>query len=194
MIRGEIIYVSNHHFRVSVDSRVPKGALLPKQDVRISVEGKRDIVPIVTRFIRFLDESERVLVLSIPEGTWKKNRRAFFRGAIEARVTIVREDNTHAEATAVNISGGGILIQTKTTLNKNEEIGVIIDFPEEDQIVARVRVMRIDTHESGTQYGVKFLQIRRRDQDRICRMVIVQEFETRRNEIRELNEHVPFRQ
>ena len=193
-VHGEVIYVSNHHFRVSVDTRVPKGALVAKQDVRISIEGKRDIVPVVTRFIRFLDESERVLVLGIPEGSWKKNRRAFFRGNIDAHVTIVREDNSRAKATAVNISGGGVLIQTTTTLKKNEEIGIIMDFDDADRIAARVRVVRIDTHDEEIRYGVKFLQIRRRDQDRICRMVIVQEFETRRNEIRELNENVPFRQ
>ncbi len=188
-----MIYVSNHHFRTSVDNRVPKGALLPNQDIRITIDGKKDIVPVTTRFIRFSDENERVLILAIPEGTWKKNRRAFFRGKTDARVTLIRKDNTHSEGTAINISGGGLLIQTQATLTQNEEIGVVINFAENDQIVTKVRVVRIETSDSEIRYGVNFLQIRRRDQDRICRMVIVQEFEARRNEIRELNENVPFR-
>jgi c-di-GMP-binding flagellar brake protein YcgR len=192
--KGEVLYVSNHHFRVSTDTRVPERALYPNQEIRISIEGKKDILPVVTRFIRFLDNNPRVMILALPDGTWKRNRRAFFRGKIEASVTIIRKDGTAVDGRAVNISGGGILVETQARLMPKEELNIIIDFSDKERMNATVRVVRREMVHDCAQYGVKFLQIRRRDQDRICRMVIVQEFENRRSEIRELNENSPFRQ
>ena len=191
-LKGEVVYVSNHHFRVSADTRAPNGVFSPNQEVRISLEGKTDILPIMTRFIRFTDDSSRVAILAIPEGTWKKNRRAFFRGTIEANVTIIRKSGSIDKGRAVDISGGGLLVETQVALMPREEFDIVIYFSESDQVCATVRVVRKTEADDHIRYGVKFLSIHRRDQDRICRMVIVQEFEKRRTEIKELNENAPF--
>ena len=192
-VRGEVIYVSNHHFRVACDTRVPAKTLKPKQEVRIFIEGRSGISPITAGFIRFLEEGSHVLILSLPSGSLYRNRRAFFRGEIEIPVALKRKNGDIVHGTAKNISGGGLLVSLEKPLQKNEEIEADILLSETEVISAHARVVRVVENDEGTDHGFKFTDIRRRDQDRICRIVIVQEFENRRAEIRELNENAPQR-
>ena len=191
--RGEVIYVSNHHFRVACDIRVPENALKPKQEMRLFIEGKGGGSPILSSFIRVQEEGSHVLILGLPSGSLHRNRRAFFRGELEVPVALKRKSGDIFHGTAKNISGGGLLVTLNQPLQKNEELEADILFSEQDVITAHVRAVRIVEHEDGTDHGFKFTDIRRRDQDRICRIVIVREFESRRAEIRELNENVPQR-
>lgn len=190
---GEVTYVSNHHFRVSCDTRVPSNLLKPNHEIRMYIEGKTGTSPIVAKYIRPMDEGSHVLILSLPSGSIYRNRRAFFRGDVNAAVALKQKNGNIIHGEAKNISGGGLLISVEESLQKNEELEVDVLFSESEVISAKVRVMRIEKYEDHVDYGVKFLEIRRRDQDRICRMVIVREFEARRTEIKELNENTPVR-
>jgi c-di-GMP-binding flagellar brake protein YcgR len=184
--RGEITSMSTHHFRVTCAIRVPPSAFKPNQTVRIFMEDIGDVFPISVRFIRFQEEGSNVLILSLPSGSMYRNRRAFFRGEIELKVTFKRKKGELIQGRAVNISGGGLLVSVEQSLRKHEELEALIYFSETEIVAAKVRVVRSEDLEEEIRYGVQFTEIARRDQDRICRMVIVQEFETRRAEMREL--------
>jgi c-di-GMP-binding flagellar brake protein YcgR len=194
-VPGEITYIGNHHFRVACDTPFPVAALPASKAVKVAIEGNNGVMPMNTRLVRPADQSARTVILGIPERPWRHNRRAFFRGHVEARVTLSRQDGTVLTGRAVNLSGGGVLAEldpgATTPLAKLEELDIIMIFPDGDDITAKVRVVRVEMREDHLRYGIKFITIARRDQDRICRMVIVQEFEKRRAEIRELVERTP---
>ncbi len=186
--RGEIIALSSHHFRVVCESRVPPSAFNPKQSVRVFLEDSGDVFPVSVKFIRLQEEGSNVLILSLPSGSLYRNRRAFFRGEVELNITFRRKKGELIQGRAINISGGGLLVIVEQSLRKHEELEATIHFSEKEVVTAKVRVVRSEEHEEEIRYGVQFTEIKRRDQDRICRMVIVREFENRRAEMKEIME------
>ncbi len=184
--QGEVIYVGGHHFRIRCKSSNIQNNLVPDQDVRVSLSDKSGLLPVVTQFIRSLDKDPRILILKLPSGKWRQNRRAFFRGDLETNITIFRSDGTRVQGRTVNLSGGGALITIDTPLKLHEEIQIMVEFNKKESVGSRARVVRMSESKTSEEFGIKFVGISNRDQNYICRLVLVDEFENRRAEIREL--------
>ncbi len=185
-MRGEVVYVGSHHFRVKCDTPFPTGYLDPDHEVRLVLASQPGMLPVTTNFIRIVDKKPRIVILSLPSGSWQRNRRAFFRGEVEVSVILIKNDGTRVHGKTMNLSGGGALIQVEEQLKVNEEIDMEISFSDQEKASARVKVIRIDHANDCDELGVKFIEISDRDQNHICKIVLVSEFENRRAEIREL--------
>lgn len=184
---GVVISMGSHAFRIRCDVPLPAEELETNQEVKLSLAKKKDMLPVGTRFLRVADDDPHTVVLQTPEGGWRRNRRSYFRAEIEMPVLIIRPDEPRIEGTTVNVSGGGALVASAAPLRARDEFQIIVKIPKQEPVGARGRVVwaRYD-EESGGLYGVKFIDINRRDQNRICRMVQVHEFEQRRSELKEL--------
>ncbi len=184
--RGEVIYVGSHHFRVRCTRSLPEDDLEPNQEVRISLANRPGMLPVTTHFIRILDSDNRIAILRLPSGNWQQNRRAFFRGDVETKVVVLRGDGTRVEGMTHNLSGGGALIRVDAPLGMRESIQVILEFHGRESVGAKARVVRVVELGDLQLFGIQFTDISTREQNNICRMVLVGEFEARRAEMREL--------
>ncbi|MCP4604988.1 MAG: PilZ domain-containing protein [Proteobacteria bacterium] len=184
--RGEVIYVGSHHFRVQCRTPLAQDDFRPGQELKVSLAEKSGMLPVTTHFIRILENNPRILILKLPSGKWQQNRRDFFRGTVEAKITIFRSNGTKISGKTINMSGGGALIETDVPLEMNEEIQIAVEFSGGESVGSRARVVRTSESQSGEETGIKFMDISNRDQNYICRLVLVDEFENRRAEIREL--------
>ncbi|MCP4679414.1 MAG: PilZ domain-containing protein [Deltaproteobacteria bacterium] len=185
--RGEVIYVGSHHFRVRCRKVIYEEDLEPNQEMKITLANRKGMLPIVSRFIRVYDKDPRVLILKLPSGDWQQNRRAFYRGDMTTDVVVLRNNGTRAHGKTINLSGGGALVQIDSALKMGEEVQIVLKFATSDSIGTKARVVRVSELKDGEYYGVMFMDISTRDQNHICRLVLVDEFEARRAEIRELS-------
>ena len=184
--RGEVTYVGSHHFRVRCKPKIPENYLVVNQEIRVSVTEQSGVLPLTTQFVRILEKDPRIVILRLPDGAWQRNRRAFFRGEIELDVILIRKDGTRLEGKTVNLSGGGALLNTDVPLQLNEEIHVAIRLSDSEEIEAQAKVVRSNKTSEGDEFGIHFFRITNRNQNYICRIVLVDEFENRRAELRDL--------
>jgi c-di-GMP-binding flagellar brake protein YcgR len=172
---------------VECEDPVPPDVLQLGHEVRMTLVDQPGVLPLVTRLVRVTPGPEALFVLQIPAGTWLTNRRAFFRAEFAVPVVLVRADAPVAAGHTLNVSGGGALLETEAFLEIREEFQLVLHF-EQDSLGCKARVMWARyTEEEPSIYGVMFVDIPRRDQNRLCRMVQCKEFEMRRNEIKELS-------
>lgn len=184
--RGVVTSVSTHSFRVECETTAPTGTLQLGQEVRITPLDEVDVLPLVTRIVRVTPGALPLFVLQIPTSSWLTNRRAFFRATLALPVVLIRTDAPVAAGHTLNLSGGGLLLEADVFLEIREEFQIVIQFDEES-IGCKARVMWA-RYEDGSPslYGIMFTEIPRRDQNRLCRIVQLKEFEERRNEVKEL--------
>ena len=137
-----------------------------------------------------VDDKLDVMVFKLPEDEWQSNRREFFRGEVSLPLVILREDGTAIQCETGNVSGGGALVVSQTRFDVGEEFHFAVEIPHQGTFGSKARVVwsRWDDEAPNCQFGIKFIDIDRRDQNQICRYVLVKEFETRRSELKEINE------
>jgi len=189
--RGRIISVAKYHFRVKCESSFREDEIEPGQEVEIRRSDGSRVLPLSTRFIRFGESGTKEMVLSLPECRWRRNRRSFVRAPISMKVTLIRKDRPRIVGQTINISGSGALIETDIKLLIGEELRIAFEIAM-DRVYSVGAGARVKWESKGRdglfKYGIQFLQIVGRDQNRICRMVLLAEFESRRVELREFSE------
>ncbi len=189
-ISGRVTDVGSHSFRIKCSSPIPKDDLHPGQTLTISLVDKKGVLPVTTGFVRILDEDLHVMVMRLPSDDWRQNRRAFFRGEIALPAVILRSDRTRLQGMTSNISGGGALVVLNAPLKMGEEFHLTIQITKKETIGARAQVVwsMFDEEQGVGHYGINFMDIKPRDENRICRLVLVNEFEKRRSEIRDISD------
>ncbi|MBN2525472.1 MAG: PilZ domain-containing protein [Deltaproteobacteria bacterium] len=194
---AEISSLGGHHFKVRTNRPIPPTLLASQQIVKIRLQGKgQSTLPLSCRFLRIDEQKARELVLSFPEGNWVTNRRAFVRAPIKVKVVITRHSGQRLEGETIDVSGGGVLTTLNGALNPREtvllKLGPLPDTQEVLEFDARLvravqmNVNRRNNSEPFTAYAMKFVKVAARAQNRICKMVIVNQFEERRAELRDI--------
>ncbi len=134
-----------------------------------------------------------LLALARPARHWRGQRRLFFRLAISLPVVFAVLDSTGLppgpaipglgvayasgsrllSGVTVDMSGGGILLQTDHHLGSGTRIDLEIALPAGRFVHATGEVVRAvrPLAKQGTQYGVRFAQVSSRDLEAIVRLV-----------------------
>ncbi|MCU0664110.1 MAG: PilZ domain-containing protein [Myxococcota bacterium] len=184
--RGSVTSVSAHSFRVECEQPIPPDTCQPGQEARMTLVDEPDVLPLMTRIVRVTPGASPLFVLQIPTGAWQTNRRAFFRAELALPAVVVRADAPVVAARTLNLSGGGAALETEAFLEIREEFQLVVHI-EEERVGCKAKVMWARYSEGEPSlYGVMFLDLSRRDQNRLCRRVQLKEFEERRSEIKEL--------
>ncbi|HEX5276024.1 MAG TPA: PilZ domain-containing protein [Candidatus Rubrimentiphilum sp.] len=109
-----------------------------------------------------------------PSGSGPQQRR-FFRAAVEFPVGVTLSGNGEAiEGSAVDLSGGGMRVITKSDLSAGQNITLRFSLPEaEREMMVRGRVVLSFFDASRQQYahGVAFTQIAAPDQSEIVEFI-----------------------
>jgi c-di-GMP-binding flagellar brake protein YcgR len=109
-----------------------------------------------------------------PSGSGPQQRR-FFRAAVEFPVAVAVSGNGEAiEGSAVDLSGGGMRVITKTDLSAGQNITLRFSLPEgEREMMVRGRVVLSFFDASRQQYahGIAFTQIAAPDQSEIVEFI-----------------------
>ncbi len=192
---GKVIQIGDYSFRMKCDTPLPTDYLEPGQSVTVSLIGNTQVLPVSTGFIRMLDDEPDVMVIKLPSSEWRENRRAFFRGEVSLPITIVRGDGSRLEGVTGDISGGGSMIIMTSKLENGDEVSFITDIPDAGVVRLRARIVwaNFDEQAGKGHYGLEFIEINRRDQNTICRFVMVKEFERRRQVMSEINRRSEIR-
>ncbi|MBN2718687.1 MAG: PilZ domain-containing protein [Deltaproteobacteria bacterium] len=193
---AEISSIGGHHFKVRAARPVPRNLLIPQQPLKIRLLGdSKSTLPLTCRFLRVDDKRPQELILSFPEGEWITNRRAFVRAQITLPVTVVRHSGQRIEGETIDVSGGGCLTRLKDNLSTGEmvflKLGPLPDTEETlefDAKMVRTVEMNVNRRNGSEMYiafAFKFVKAPTRAQNKVCKMVIVEQFEQRRAELRE---------
>ena len=196
-LNAEITSIGGHHFKVRSQKPIPRNILVPQQPLKIRLLGdSKSTLPMNCRFLRVDAKRPRELVLSFPEGEWVTNRRAFVRAQIKLPVTIIRHSGQRIEGETIDISGGGVLTRLKGKISAGEmvflHLGPLADTDEILEFDAKmVRTVQMNANarnntESFVAFAFKYVKAPTRAQNKVCKMVIVEQFEERRQELREL--------
>lgn len=188
--RGEVVFVGDHHFRMRCDPPIARHELEAGQRIDVRLSSDAETLPLSTKFIRVSDDNPAEIAIILPAGGWRRNRRAYVRAAIAAAVSIYKGDGNVLSGVTENLSGGGALVALDTCveLQVGEDVRMSLTLTGcEDAFLSRVRVRWIAAAEHGTRIGVQFLDLGERERNRLCRMVLVKEFESRRAELKALS-------
>jgi hypothetical protein len=188
--RGEVVFVGDHHFRMRCDPPLAKGDLKAGQKVEVRLSDDLDTLPLSTKFLRRSDEDPAEIVLILPTEKWCRNHRAYIRTATSLPVSVFRRNGSMIRGAVENISGGGVLIvlDAADELSTGEEIWLSMVLPvREAPLSVQSRVRWSVRRGERVRHGLEFLDIAENDRNTVCRMVLVQEFESRRTAMRELN-------
>jgi c-di-GMP-binding flagellar brake protein YcgR len=196
-LNAKITSLGGLHFKIETERPVSRDLLVPQQPLKIRLLGEnQSTLPITCRFLRMGAKRSTEMILSFPEGEWVTNRRAFVRAQIKMPVTITRHSGQRIEGTTIDISGGGALCRLNSDLNPGElvflKLGPIPDTDEVlefDSKMVRTVPMNVNRHNNSepfTAYAFKFIKVSTRAQNRVCKLVIVEQFEQRRAELREV--------
>lgn len=195
-LSAEITSLGGHHFKVRADTSIPQTLFAPQQQLKIRLMGDgQSTLPLSCRFLRVDPKKPKEIVLSFPEGEWITNRRAFVRAAIQMPVSIIRNSGQQISGETIDVSGGGVLTKLNADLNQGEMITLhlgpipdsedILQFDAKVARLVQLNVNRRNDSPSFTAYALKFVKAPTRAQNRICKLVIVNQFEQRRAELRE---------
>ena len=195
-LNAEITNIGGHHFKVRTAKPVPRNLLVPQQPLKIRLIGdNRSTLPLNCRFLRVDAKRPNELVLSFPEGDWITNRRAFVRAQITLPLTIVRHSGQRIKGVTIDISGGGCLARLNEKISTGEMVFLKLGpLPESDEILEfdakMVRTVEMNKNrrndtESFIAFAFKYMKAPTRAQNKVCKMVIVEQFEQRRAELRE---------
>ncbi|MBN2344228.1 MAG: PilZ domain-containing protein [Deltaproteobacteria bacterium] len=196
-VNASITSLGGHHFKVKAAVPVPPQLFTPQQPLKIRLKGgSRSTLPLNCRFLRIDPKKPREMVLTIPEGEWITNRRAFVRAEIKMPILVLRHSGQKLTGETIDISGGGTLVKLPSPLPPGEAVEITLGPSEEtagealtfEAKVARLVEIRGNRKNGGepfTATAFKFIQAPTRAQNKVCKMVIVNQFEQRRQELRE---------
>lgn len=145
---------------------------------------------------RKLDNKVNLIILSFPENIKKVQRREYFRLPIimDIKYCVLSKGNTYsriedipsgyfnkmADALTIDISGGGMKITTKEYLQKENQIVVSLNIPDEIKIIASIIWCENDITSKNYKAAIKFAAIDERTRDKIIKFI----FEKSRNYIK----------
>lgn len=196
-LNATISSLGGHHFKVRTQTPVSPQTFSPQQAIKVRLlGGSHSTLPLNCRFLRVDPKKATELVLSIPEGEWITNRRAFVRASINIPVAVLRHSGQKLKGKTLDISGGGTLIRLPEKLNPGEMVEITLGPAEEtaqEVLIFSAKVARLvefggnrrNGSEPFTAYALKFIKAPTRAQNKVCKMVIVNQFEQRRAELRE---------
>lgn len=129
-----------------------------------------------------------LLVIPRPDMVEKTQRRGTYRMEAVLTVDVTRapqegeEQGQAFQALTADISGGGIRLITREALSKGEVLQLAIHFPDVVmELVGEVSTPPLRTSEEGRwAYGVRFLNITERVEDRIVAYIFSRQREMRR--------------
>jgi len=183
LTQGSVTTIGRNHFKVLCDRKFDEHYFNPDQESEVRPAEDLRTLPLATRLVRFSRNNPSELVVKLPSGDWKQNNRSFVRVPAKLKAVIIRSDDTVETGTTVNISGSGALIETTSDIPIGNKFRLVLELPDGEsppiEAEAISRRLAMKTPEKF-QVGVEFLQIAQRDQDRVCRLVLVIEFERRR--------------
>ena len=141
------------------------------------------------RVISRKDGGAPTLTLEKSSEVQRMQRRSYFR--IQARLRVIfnieRDDNETAElrqneGQTLNISGGGMLLSTKSKLEIGDNLPLMLYLSEQDGIVATGRVERLEYLSSKGLYraGIVYAAIHEHDRDKIIAFVFKREIDLRK--------------
>ncbi|MBN2802330.1 MAG: PilZ domain-containing protein, partial [Deltaproteobacteria bacterium] len=179
---GKVIELGSRSFRIKCDRIFHKSEFETGQDVILHPKDNKGLLPLKSKFIRLAGVNSPIIVLGLPDGEWLRNRRSFVRAKVELNITVIRDNGTKRSGTTSNVSGSGALIETEKVLNVNEKITIIFEMPDDVQEVSTEAIVRreIKNSSGAFKYGIEFTDILNKDQDNICRLVLLKELESRR--------------
>lgn len=130
-----------------------------------------------------------VIRVKKPTEVKRTQRRNFVRFDTKLKVSfnIVRNEIADYEQTysgqTVDISGGGIMLATTATINKEDIVDLIINIPNIGNISAMGKVVRVmEKNIQGHEIlllGIDFIVIEERDRDKIVRFIFEKQREMR---------------
>jgi c-di-GMP-binding flagellar brake protein YcgR len=191
-INGQVASLGGHHFRIQTEKNVSPRLFAPQQKVKVRLMGQASTLPMTCRFLRVDKNKPNQIVLSMPEGEWITNRRAFARAPIELEFKAVRNNGEELYGTTTDISGGGVLLcfENDVSIPAGEEVELHLYQrvgQRTDTLKFVARMVREQMMGENRNFGMKFVNARSREQNRLCKMVIVEQFEQRRQELREIS-------
>jgi len=194
-LKAKVSYLGRHHFKVRLDKSLRKKVLINGQEINIRLLGDKKSLPLDSRYLRGNDVETIELVLAIPGGEWITNRRNFVRVSMELLVVLTRRSDEKIQGKTLNISGGGLLAVFDKRLMLGEDVTVAIEIPdrpgEEVTFLGKV-VRQIEYLNKDNVFGIQFKRVERRAQNKVCKMVIVRQFEDRRAELKLLTSRSEF--
>lgn len=111
--------------------------------------------------------------------TGSSSQRGLMRLSLEQEAFYAHANNTkYRRINIINISGSGLLFSTNAGIQQNDELKFVIElFPDEEILKLRARVVHVIENsgpdsEKYFMVGVQFLNITKRDQDKIMKKVL----------------------
>lgn len=196
-LNASVTSLGGRHFKVRAEHPIPTTLFIPQQQLKIRLlGGSRSTLPLQCRFLRVDEKKPREMVLSIPDGEWITNRRAFVRATMKIPVRITRFSGQVFTGHTIDISGGGALLHLDDKLANSERITIVLGPLESSnnetlELEAKVaRFVEITPNrkrpkEVFSATAIRFTKAPTRAQNKICKLVIVSQFEQRRAELRE---------
>lgn len=127
-------------------------------------------------------EPEPELHLAAPERIERVQRRHWVRLDVTLPVRLTRqgEDRAEVAARACDVSGGGVRLRCGERLRAGERVGLVITFPGGWEVRATGLVVRAGDGGDGCEYGIQFIEIDPRAQDRITGFILAEQARRRR--------------
>jgi len=163
------------------------------QVVRLTVSRTDDALVSQSRFLRPHDVSKaRVFAVDWPGELQRVQRRADVRYQFDWPINFCRLDpaardprGRAASGTMINVSAGGLLLQTNIPVKVDEELALTLPLFGGDPIKMDGVVLRVRAADEGgprrhaphdwTEAAVKFTHITARDQERLMRFILLTE-------------------
>ncbi|MEW5947625.1 MAG: flagellar brake protein [bacterium] len=151
--------------------------------VSVTVYGKNSIYKFNTRIRERKLIRGQMLILDRPAAVEKVKPRSYYRLAVQAplQFRIMRDEVTpiseFKQATTQDISGGGLMIETKTPIQKDTLIEINLKLPGGDDpvnAIARVGFVKTERrgHDEITLAGAEFSIIEEKYRDRIIKFIM----------------------
>lgn len=123
-----------------------------------------------------------VLIVTQPEELIKIQRRSYFRLPINLEIIFnILPDATEYKGMTLDISGGGILLLTKTNLEAGQKLSLRIALPEKETVYCEAKVVRIlqkaRTASEDNKVAINFSEINEAKRDKIFRYIFEKQSE-----------------
>lgn len=165
--------MTDEFFYLAVPIR--RGEIVPfriEQNIKVLFSTRSNTYQFQTIIVDRAREPIPVLKVAKPTELIKIQRRSYVRIPVnlEVNFTILPDKVTHRGFT-LDISAGGLLLATKTSLKKGQVLVVKIELPQRESVYCHARVIRVSYQATSlledNKVAIQFLDISEAQKDRI---------------------------
>ncbi|HZK42813.1 MAG TPA: flagellar brake domain-containing protein [Syntrophomonadaceae bacterium] len=164
---------------------IRRGELIPLRkgsEIKVVFTHEKNTYSFTTLIMERQREPIPVLKVHKPENLVRIQRRSYVRLLLNLEATFsVLPDQTEHKGTTLDVSGGGVLLITKTELEKGQILDFRLDIPENDPIYCKAEVIRVldiaKTSFEDSKVAIKFLDIHEAKRDQIFKYIFKKERE-----------------